>query len=82
VVDPVSVAALVLSIPGAVVALMDVVDRIEKRRRSKAVLERLRAVQNGTPSLRLHIVLPDGPRNVAAIDEDMLLAAAEGARGG
>jgi hypothetical protein len=77
-VDPMAVTALVLSIPSAIVALMDIVDRIEKRRRAAEVLERLQLAQRKEPSVRLHLVLPDGPRNVDDIDTTTLLALAEG----
>ena len=44
-IDPISLAALILSIPGVVLAAMDLADRIAKRRRAKALIdtaERLR----------------------------------------
>lgn len=39
VIDPVSVAALVLSFPSAVLAVVDLADRIHKRRRAKKLID-------------------------------------------
>ena len=37
--DPIALAALIVSIPGAVLAVSDLVDRIRKRRKAHAVIE-------------------------------------------
>jgi len=39
VIDPVSVATLVLSIPAAALAILDLADRIHKRRRAKELID-------------------------------------------
>ena len=39
VIDPVSLAALVLSFPSAVLAVQDLADRIRKRRRAKELID-------------------------------------------
>ena len=39
VVDPISLATLILSIPTAVLAVIDIVDRLKKRRKAQAVID-------------------------------------------
>jgi hypothetical protein len=38
-IDPISLAALIVSIPSAVLAVLDLADRIEKRRRAQKLIE-------------------------------------------
>jgi H+/gluconate symporter-like permease len=76
VVDPVSVAALVVSIPAAVLAALDLADRIAKRRRAKALIEtagRIRIERR----VEVWTVTADGTRSVADLDPDALLALIE-----
>ena len=42
VIDPVSVAALVVSIPSAALAVLDLADRIRKRRRAQELIDHAR----------------------------------------
>jgi hypothetical protein len=53
VIDPVSLAALVLSFPSAVLAVQDLADRIRKRRRAKELIDQAQqlAAQQVTVSL-------------------------------
>jgi hypothetical protein len=39
VIDPISLTALILSIPSAVLAVMDIADRLNKRRKAQAVID-------------------------------------------
>jgi hypothetical protein len=39
IVDPISIAALIISIPSAVLAVMDIADRLKKRSRAKAIID-------------------------------------------
>lgn len=75
-IDPVAVAALLLSIPGAVLAVVDLTDRIAKRRRAKALIE---AAGRMRSERRVEIVAltPDGPKALAELDADGLLALVE-----
>lgn len=73
VVDPVSVAALVLAIPSAVLAVADLADRIKKRRRAKQLVDQAKAVRE-TAGVQVFVVLADGGRRpLDAIDPDELL---------
>ena len=70
--DPISLAALILSIPGAVLAAMDLADRIAKRRRAKALIdtaERLRVEKK----VETYVVTGEGPRPLRDLSPDALL---------
>ena len=76
VVGPVAVAALVLSIPGAAPAALDVVDRIAKRQRAKSLIEtagRIRIERRG----EVLTITTEGPRPLADLDPDGLLELVE-----
>jgi hypothetical protein len=71
-VDPVAVAALVLSIPAAALAALDVADRIAKRRRARTLIEtagRIRIERR----VEVLTITADGPRPLADLDADALL---------
>ena len=75
-VDPVAVAALVVSIPSAVLAVLDLADRIKKRRRAKALIKtagRIRIERR----VEVLTVTADGPRPLADLDPDALLSLVE-----
>lgn len=78
--DPVSVAALVLAIPSAVLAVLDIADRIRKRRRAKQLVARAEEVRI-TFNVEVSILAPSGPQPVAGLDPDRLLALAAGPEG-
>ena len=73
VVDPVSLAALVLSIPSAVLAVADLADRIEKRRRAKQLVDQAKTIRK-TTGVNVFVVLADGRRPLDVVDPDELLA--------
>jgi hypothetical protein len=56
VIDPVSLAALVVSIPSAALAVLDLADRIQKRRRAKELIDHAQqlAAQQVTICLMSH----------------------------
>lgn len=83
-VDPVTVATLVLAIPPAVLAVIQIGDRIadqmEKRRRAKQLLERARQMRE-TGKIEIHIVGEDGVRLLIALSADDLLDLADAKAG-
>jgi hypothetical protein len=73
VIDPVSAAALVVSIPAAVLAVIDVVERIEKRRRAARLIEEGRRLR-GAKAVQAFVVMPDGgPKRLDDLTPDQLL---------
>jgi len=70
VIDPVSLTALVVSLPSATLAVLDIADRIRKRRRSQELIENARqlAAQDVTVSLMSEHRLVE----IAALDPDQL----------
>jgi hypothetical protein len=75
-IDPVAVAALVLSIPAAALAALDVADRIAKRRRARTLIEtagRIRIERR----VEVLTLTADGPRPLADLDTDALLELVE-----
>jgi hypothetical protein len=72
VIDPIAVAALVLSIPAALLAVLDLGDRIAKRRRAKKLIEtagRIRIERR----VEVTTITADGARALADLDPDLLL---------
>jgi len=70
-VDPVAVTALVLSIPSAALAVVDLADRIQKRRRAHDLIARARELT--AENVRLQLVAEDGATELAELDPDRLL---------
>jgi hypothetical protein len=80
-IDPISLAALILSISGAVLAAMDLADRIAKRRRAKALIdtaERLRVEKK----VEIFVVTVEGSRALRDLSPDALLELASGSGAG
>ena len=71
VIDPVAVTALALSIPSAALAVLDLADRIQKRRRAKELIDYARrlAAQQVTVSLRSQ----SRPLELATLAPDQLI---------
>jgi hypothetical protein len=73
VVDPISLAALILAVPGAVLASMDLVQRVAKRRKAKALIAEAQRLRDET-QVETYVLLPDGTScSVLTLDEDGLL---------
>jgi hypothetical protein len=63
VIDPVSVAALVLSFPSAALAVVDLADRISKRRRAKELIDH--AQQLAAQQVSVSVISEAAPSNSA-----------------
>jgi hypothetical protein len=77
VVDPISLAAMILAIPPAALAVWDIAKRIEARRKAAALLDAWR-----TPSLsarvKITVETPQGAVPLERMSVEMLLASAQG----
>jgi len=69
--DPVSVAALVLSIPSASLAVLDLADRIHKRRRAKDLIDH--AQHMATQQVTAHLIADDRAIELRTLTADQLL---------
>ncbi len=76
-IDPVSIAALVLSIPGAVLAAIDLTDRLRKRKKAQAVVETARSLQDSHRVVISVIVGDGGLRAIGQLTADELLDIAD-----
>ncbi|HME23577.1 MAG TPA: hypothetical protein VKI44_20005 [Acetobacteraceae bacterium] len=72
-IDPISLAALIVAIPGAVLAAWDIVDRIRKRRKAHAVVETARRLRAERQVETWLLTADATPRAVADLDADGLL---------
>ncbi|MFI5593659.1 hypothetical protein ACIA5G_52145 [Amycolatopsis sp. NPDC051758] len=70
-VDPVAVAALIVSIPSAALAVTDLADRIRKRRRAQDLIDKIR--QDLDENTTLTLITYDGPRDLSELSSDQLL---------
>ena len=76
VVDPISLASLIVSVPAAVLATMDLVDRMRKRNKARAMIDEAKRLKQEL-SVDTYVVLLDGSqRDIATFGEDDLLAVA------
>jgi ABC-type Fe2+-enterobactin transport system substrate-binding protein len=74
VIDPVSLAGVILAIPGAVLAVADGIERIRKRRKAQALIEQAKRL---TQDHRVHILVvtaDGGTVTLQELDPDRLLA--------
>jgi hypothetical protein len=71
-IDPVAVAAVLVSIPSAVLAVLDVADRIAKRRRAKELVAAARRLHVERRVEVLAVTL-EGPVALADMDPDAVL---------
>jgi hypothetical protein len=69
--DPVAIAAMLLSIPSAALAVVDIADRIHKRRRARKLIDKARQLADKYTTITL--ITQDGPRDLATLDPDQLL---------
>ncbi|MGM7643935.1 hypothetical protein ACSVDM_03460 [Nocardia sp. JW2] len=70
-VDPVALTALVVSIPSAALAVLDIADRISKRRRAEQFLEHIRELS--TQGVTITFASQDSAPEITALTPDQLL---------
>jgi hypothetical protein len=70
-IDPVSLTALVLSIPSAALAVLDLADRIHKRRRAKELIDH--AKQLAAQQVTVCLISHNRPVELTTLDPDQLL---------
>ena len=71
VIDPLSVTALMLSIPSAALAVLDLADRIHKRRRAKQLIDRAR--QLAAQQVTVRLMSQNRPVELTTLTPDQLL---------
>lgn len=71
VIDPASLATLVLSIPPAALAVLDLADRIHKRRRATELIDH--AQQLATQHVTVHLITENRTVELRALTPDQLL---------
>ena len=73
VIDPISLAALILSIPSAVLAVMDIADRLTKRSKAQAVIDAAKKAK-AEQQVDIYMLTSDQtPQSVANLMPDQLL---------
>jgi hypothetical protein len=73
VVDPISLAALILSIPSAVLAVIDIADRLKKRRKAQAVIDAAKQAQAEQQADIYLLTVDQTAQPVADLEPDQLL---------
>jgi hypothetical protein len=70
-IDPIAITALVLSIPSAALAVLDLTDRIQKRRRAKELIDHAQRLAAQQVTVRL--MSQSRPRELTTLTPDQLL---------
>ena len=73
VLDLIAMATLIVSIPGAALAVWDIVDRIRKRRKAQAVIDTAQRLRSERQIETYLLAAHQTPRAVADLDADKLL---------
>lgn len=73
VVDPISLAALILSIPSAALAVIDIVDRLKKRPKAQAVIDAAKQAKAEQQVDIYLLTLDQTPQAVVDLTPDRLL---------
>ena len=71
-IDPVALGALILSIPSAVLAVVDITERIRKRKKAQQAIDcaKQHSIQN---TVNIFVVTPSGPLPLKDLTADRLL---------
>jgi hypothetical protein len=73
IIDPISIGALILAIPGAILAVMDITDRIRKRKKAQSLIEMTKRLKSEN-DVQTSIVMVDGSlRSLDQLTADGLL---------
>jgi len=71
VIDPVSLSALIISLPSATLAVLDLADRIRKRRRARDLIDHAR--QLATQHISMYVMAQHASVEITTLDPDQLL---------
>ena len=74
--DPVALTTLIFSIPSAVLAIIDIADRIEKRRRAQRLIDEAKRLR-AESKVEVQIVVGTTPEALAELTPDALLDIAQ-----
>jgi hypothetical protein len=77
VIDPLTLIGVILSIPGAVLAAMDLVDRIRKRKKAQTLIDAAKLVSNDTKAQISIVTLEGTTRRLDQLTADDMLDVAE-----
>jgi hypothetical protein len=58
--DPITFVWMLLSIPGAILATKDIIDRFSKKKKVDKLIERIEKLESQTSDITIHIQMPDG----------------------
>ena len=72
VIDPISLAALVLSVPSAILAVVDLADRIKKRRRAQQLIDEAKRLRS-EKSVTVFVLDAGNPKPLDGLSPDDLL---------
>ena len=72
VIDPISLAALILSIPSAALAVLDLADRMRKRHRAQQLIDKAGEV-SASGEARVYVVTAEGTMSLETMHPDELL---------
>ena len=61
-VEPLALTAVILTIPPALLAAIDLVDRIKKKKQLDTVLQKTQKIQKTKTELKIHILTPKGTK--------------------
>ena len=71
----IALAGLVLSIPGAILAAVDLADRIKKRKKADRLIQWARQKRQSSPQLQIHIEIGQAFLSLDKVDSAQLLDA-------
>jgi hypothetical protein len=71
-IDPISITALIVSLPSAALAVADLADRIRKRRRAQVLIDCANSLRN-THRTRVYVLTPTEVAPLDGMSSDRLL---------